>query len=125
MKRFVLWTGGLDLLMGLAAVISTLFATPNASFHLVFVIGGFLMFCGAVLMWASRDLKNRGPVVFWQGLVRLMAVGINLYALRVGVGDSSLYAATVMDSIIGPIYLIGITRLLGIPLHKVFLGRTS
>ena len=125
MKRFVLWTGGLDLLMGLAALVSTLTAGPTAAFHLIFVIGAFLMFCGAVLMWASQDLKHRGPVVFWQGLVRLMAVGINLYALRVGVGDSSLYAATVMDSIIGPIYLIGITRLLGIPLHKVFLGRTS
>ena len=125
MKRFVFWTGGLDLLMGLAAVVSTLFAAPTASFHLVFVIGGFLMFCGAALMWASQDLANRGPVVFWQGLVRLMAVGGNLYAVQAGLADSSLYGATVLDAVIGPIYLIGITRLLGVAPHRVFLGKTS
>ncbi len=43
-------------------------------------LGMFLATAAACPMWASRDLVNRAPIVFWQGLVRLTAVASVLYA---------------------------------------------
>ena len=33
-----------------------------------------MFMAAACHMWASKDMKRRAPVIFWQGLVRLMAV---------------------------------------------------
>ena len=125
LKKFVLVTGVMDILLGLAVSIPVLLAAKTPVFVVSFMLGGFLMFCGAVLMWAAYDLAARGPVVFWQGLLRLLAVGTMLYALSAGLAGSETYFSLVVDSIVGPVYLIGVTRLLGLPPHKIFMGMTA
>lgn len=125
LKKFVLVTGALDILLGLAVSLPMLSAAKTPMFVTSFMTGGFLMFCGAVLMWASYDLVARGPVVFWQGLVRLFAVGAMLYAISAGLAGNETIPFLAMDAIVGPVYLIGITLLLRLPPQKIFLGMTT
>ena len=76
-------------------------------------LGMFLMMAAACLMWASKDMANRAPVIFWQGLVRLTAVCSVLYAVPAGLSQQWEYALVVFDGIIGATYVIGMLRVTG------------
>ena len=65
------------------------------------------------LVWASKDMPNRAPVIFWQGLVRLTAVCSVLYGVQVGLSQPWEYALVAFDGTIGLTYVIGMTRVTG------------
>ncbi len=71
------------------------------------VLGMFLFMAAACLIWASRDLVTRYPIVFWQGLVRLTAAGAILFASVIGISEQSLYFLVAFDGIIGATYVLG------------------
>ena len=71
------------------------------------------MMAAACLMWASQDMANRAPVIFWQGLVRLTAAFSVLYAVPAGLSQQWEYALVAFDGPIALVYVIGMMRVTG------------
>ena len=116
LSKFVYWTGASDFLVGIVVIYGAFssLATEKSvheQFVSLLVLGMFLMMAAACLMWASKDLLNRYPVVFWQGLVRLTAAGAILFSYSTGLSDKSLFFLIFFDGTIGAIYVIGSMKL--------------
>ena len=88
-------------------------------------VGAFLMFAGAALVWATQDMKTRAPIIFWQGLVRLTAVGSILYMIPAGLADTWQYGVVAFDGIIGLVYIVGMMRLTGSGFFGLMLGKSA
>ena len=114
LRPFVFWTGALDFLVGAGAWAGALGNPQAGSFVGFMTLGGFLMMAAACLMWASADISNRYPVIFWQGLVRLTAVCAVLYAVPAGLSQQWEYSLVVFDGVIGLTYVIGSLRVTGL-----------
>lgn len=107
-----------DFLVGLAAwggALQVASATPpqTGSFVPLVTLGAFLMMAAALLMWASANLAERAPVVFWQGLVRLSAVIAVVYAVPAALAENAEYVLILIDLPIGLAYVIGSVRVTG------------
>lgn len=113
LQKFVYITGALDYLVGLGVWAGALLDPQPARFVPFVTLGTFLMMAAACLMWASADMKSRAPVIFWQGLVRLTAVGAILYAVPMGLSEPWEYGVAAFDGAIGLTYVIGMTRVTG------------
>ncbi len=113
LQKFVFITGALDYLVGLGVWIGALSDPQPGVFVANMTLGMFLMMAAACLVWASRDMESRAPVIFWQGLVRLTAVCSVLYAVPAGLSQSWEYALVVFDGSIGLTYVIGMARVTG------------
>lgn len=121
LQKFVYWTGALDVLVALAAWGGAIADPQPGVFVAVMTLGMFLMMAAACLMWASHDLVNRYPVVFWQGMVRLMAATSVLYAVPAGLSQSWEYSLVVFDGTIGLVYIIGAVKVTGLGFMGCFL----
>ena len=86
-------------------------------------LGAFLMMAAACLMWASKDMVNRSPIIFWQGLVRLTAVSAVLYAVPNGLSQTWEYSLVVFDGTIGLVYVLGMMKVTGLSLFGLILCR--
>jgi len=74
------------------------------------LLAGFLGFTCAVLILASRDLRRRASLVYWESLLRYVAAllfipaglfdGIGLIAVPLGLGDLA----------IGLVYIFGLPK---------------
>ena len=124
LQKFVFVTGLLDILIGLATWIAPLTDPQKGTFVAFMTLGAFLMFAGAALMWASKDLATRAPVVFWQGLVRLTAVVSILYAVPAGLSFVWEYAVAAFDGVISLVYIFGTAKHLGVSPMKLLAGQT-
>ena len=113
LQRFVYITGALDLLVGAATWGGALYDPQPGQFVALMTLGTFLMMAAACLMWASKDMVNRAPVIFWQGLVRLTAVSAVIYAVPNGLSQSWEYALVAFDGTIGLTYVIGMIQVTG------------
>jgi hypothetical protein len=114
LQKFVYWTGALDFLVGAGTWAGALADPQPGQFVALMTLGMFLMMAAACLMWASQDMRNRAPVIFWQGLVRLTAVSAVLYAVPAGLSQTWEYALVVFDGTIGLTYVIGMARVTGL-----------
>ncbi len=113
LQRFVYITGALDYLIG-AVVWAQAISDPQPGVFVAnMTLGMFLMMSAACLVWASRDMGHRAPVIFWQGLVRLTAICSVLYAVPAGLSQPWEYALVVFDGSIGLTYVIGMARVTG------------
>ncbi|MCP4003848.1 MAG: hypothetical protein GY725_06595 [bacterium] len=113
LQKFVFITGALDCLVGAGTWAGALAdPQPNQLVPLM-TLGTFLMMAAACLMWASKDMAARAPVIFWQGLVRLTAVCSVIYAVPAGLAESWQYGLVVFDGVIGLVYVVGMTRVTG------------
>lgn len=118
LQKFVYWTGASDFLVGagtLAGAVGVASAAVpiKGQFVPLMTLGMFLIMAAACLMWASKDLLVRYPVVFWQGLVRLTAVAAVIYAVPNGLSEIWEYALILIDGTIGTVYVIGCMRVTG------------
>jgi hypothetical protein len=116
--KFVYWTGALDFLVGAGTMGAALYNAFNApvpgQFTALMTLGMFLWLAAALLMWASRDVAARAPVIVWQGLVRLTACVSILYAVPNGLAQSPYeYAVVPFDGTIGLVYIVGTLRITG------------
>ena len=120
MQRFVFFTGIYNVLLGTIFYIPFLpeFLGVNAPPSLFWMLlpATLAMGLGAMLIYCSRDLANRAPVVLAEGILRL-SVGV-LFVFYGFFGDIGLIAGVVgiIDIVIGIVYLVGIPRALGQPL---------
>ena len=73
---------------------------------LLHLCGLLVLFAGITLILCSRDLKQRGTLVIWEGLLRLgVAVVMGVYGLF-GDGGMRLATAGVGDLVIAVIYFV-------------------
>jgi hypothetical protein len=113
LQKFVYITGALDFLVGAGTWYGALSNPQPGQFVALMTLGTFLMMAAACLMWASQDMENRAPVIFWQGLVRLTAVSSVLYAVPNGLSEQWEYALVAFDGTIGLTYVIGMIKVTG------------
>jgi hypothetical protein len=113
LQKFVYWTGAFDFVVGAATWAGALATPQPGRFVALMTLGTFLMMAAACLMWASRDMAARAPVIFWQGLVRLSAAAAVLYAVPAGLSETWEYALVAFDGPVGLTYVIGMTRVTG------------
>lgn len=125
LRKFVLITGALDIPIGLATIAAALFEARDAHFGALMTCGAFLIFAGAALVWASADLRARAPIVFWQGFVRLTAVGSILYMVPAGLAESWQYAVVAFDGVIALVYIVGTIRFTGMGFAHLMLGKSE
>ena len=88
-------------------------------------LGTFLMMAAGCLTWASHDLSNRAPVVFWQGLVRLSAICAVVYAVPHALSDAWEYALLGIDGPIGLTYVIGAMRTTKRSFVELLMGKSD
>ncbi len=124
LQKFVYWTGALDFLVGAGTWAGALSNPQPGQFVALMTLGMFLMMAAACLMWASQDMLNRSPVIFWQGLVRLTAVSAVLYAVPNGLSETWEYGLVVFDGGIGLTYVLGMMRVTGFSLLQLLVCRT-
>lgn len=125
LQKFVFITGALDFLVGAGTWAGALLNPQPGQFVALMTLGMFLMMAAACLMWASRDMRNRAPVIFWQGLVRLTAVCSVLYAVPNGLSQNWEYALVVFDGTIGITYILGTMKVTGGSFFDLLLCRTG
>lgn len=78
------------------------------------LIAGFLAYTSVTLMYASRDLVRRAPLVYWESLLRYTA---GLVLIPAGLfGDIGSIAAVLGlgDLAIGLVYMFGLPKELGV-----------
>ncbi|MEZ4288943.1 MAG: hypothetical protein R3A47_12590 [Polyangiales bacterium] len=122
-RKFVFITGALDVLIGIGPMVGAISAPAQGTFVSLMTLGAFLMFAGAVLMWATRKLPERAPVVFWQGLVRLTAVFSILYAVPNRLSYTWEYGVAAFDGVVALTYVIGSMRVTGASFFALLFGR--
>jgi hypothetical protein len=125
LRKFVLVTGALDVPIGLATMAAALTQPRDEHFGALMTVGAFLVFAGAALVWATGDLKGRAPIVFWQGFVRLTAVGSILYMVPAGLAESWQYGVVAFDGIIGLVYILGTLQLADSGFFGLMLGKST
>lgn len=112
-KKFVIGTALLNFLFAPMLIVQAVQMSNPANFIYIFTLAGFLIMAASLLVWASRDLVARAPVVFWSAISRLVAVITVLYAVPNGLADPSQYAFVVFDGLVSVIYILGALRVTG------------
>lgn len=125
LQKFVLVTGFLDIPIGLATWAAAVLEPRDNHFGALIACGAFLVFAGAALMWASRDLRLRAPIVFWQAFVRLSAVASILYMVPAGIAEPWQYAVVAFDGTIALVYIVGMMRHTGASFFQLMVGRAG
>jgi hypothetical protein len=118
MKKFVFWTGIYNLLLGLGFLFPTLVRflrvpVPESRVW-VQLPATIVIYLGILLILCSRRLQSRASIVCWEGILRIivffMLVGYGFFG---GLGISMALVG-IVDLIIGLIYVIGLSRSLGV-----------
>ena len=110
LQRFVYITGALDYLVGAGAWYGALSNPQPGQFVSLMTLGMFLMMAAACLVWASKDMEHRAPVIFWQGLVRLTAACSVIYAVPAGLSETWEYGLVAFDGTVALVYIFGMMR---------------
>lgn len=119
MKGFIVWTGVLSALVGAGVqfpAVSSRIVPGVPTGMLLHLFGLVAMFLGVMLVFCARDLKHRGVLVAWEGVLRL--VGGAFLAGFGFFGDSGTAVAVsgLGDFTIGLTYLVLLPRHLGVSL---------
>ena len=130
LQKFIWWTGLSDFLIGAGtwagAIGIAMAAEPvTGQFVPLITLGAFLMMAAALLMWSSHDMSNRAPVFFWQGLVRLAAIGAVLYAVPNMLAESWEDWLLAIDLPIGLVYVFGAMKVTGCSLTQLLACKTG
>lgn len=100
--------GVLNIVVFAPFIILTAIGNPTPeSFSISFALAGFLIMTGALLVWASRNLPERAPVLFWNAVVRAMASFATVYAISINLEDATRYAFVVFDLTAAIILMVG------------------
>ncbi|SNQ44725.1 hypothetical protein [Cellulophaga lytica] len=124
-QKFVLITGILNFPIGIGMMIQAI-SNKNPEILITNAVSGaFILFAGATLIWASKDLKSRIPIVVWNGLVRMAGVLLVLYASTIGNVPKEMLVISAMDFALAIIYVIGSKKITQIPFSKLILGKVK
>lgn len=113
LQKFIYWTGAFDFVIAAGCWYGAISNPAAGYFVSLMTLGMFLAMAAACLMWASKDMVNRSPVIFWQGLVRLTAISAVLYGVPNGLATTPEYALVIFDGTIGLVYILGMMKVTG------------
>jgi hypothetical protein len=117
MSSFVHWSGVYNAGLALLLLFPPLYRALGLNICAPiwgWLIAGFLAFTSAVLILASRDLRRRASLVYWESLLRYAAA---LLLIPAGLfGDLGLIAVPMGlgDLAIGLVYMFGLPKELGL-----------
>lgn len=126
MKSFIIWTGLLSGASGIALqflLVAGHLIPDGAPEILLHVFGLVAVFLGLMLILCSRDLKNRGVLVAWEGVLRVVGGSVIAGFGLLGGSGILLGLAGLGDVAIGLVYLVCLPRHLSISLFDLLLDR--
>lgn len=128
MKAFIICTGLVSGLAGVGLQVPSLnaqlFPAPPPALVLR-VFGLVAIFLGLMLILCSRDLRHRGVLVAWEGVLRLVGGAVIAGYGFIGAYGLLTGLAGLGDFAIGVVYLIFLPRHLGIPTLDLLLDHKS
>jgi len=114
--RLVFWSGIWNIGLGLIVITPPItrflgMETPNPFWPSI--VAALLWYTAAVLVLASRDVKQFASFVYWEAILRFLVVVILIaYGLQyIGVLPAALFAIT--DFAWGAFYVLGLQRVTG------------
>lgn len=122
-SKIVLIAGILNFPIGLGTVYQTISTKTGEDLIHGAVVGLFILFAGAALIWSTKNLNTRAPLIVWNGLVRLINVFIVAYAALGGGVTQMTLTITGMDLMLAIIFTIGTVKVTEIPFSKLVLGK--
>ena len=123
-QKLVFITGLFNFPIGIGLIAQALM-TPNPEILTIqTVLGAFILFAGAALMWASRDIQTRASIIVWNGLVRCVGFASVLFTSTIGDIPTTFIAIAGMDLILAFIYMVGSTKYTGISFFKLLFGKS-
>ena len=123
MKKVVFASGIWNVLLGLLLVSPAFYTCLCIRIPHPFwgwMLTAFLWYTGAVLILASRDLKRRAALVYWESFLRYGAAALFL-SIGYGVVGWSAWVLGATDLAWGMIYMFGLPRALGATHKQLFL----
>jgi hypothetical protein len=126
MTSFVFWSGVYNAGLALFLLFPPLYRALGLNIPAPlwgWLIAGFLGFTSVVLILASRDLRRRASLVYWESLLRYIAA---LLLIPAGLfGDLGLIAVPLGfgDLAIGLVYMFGLPRELAVSHHVLLCDR--
>ena len=124
-QKLVFIVGVFNFPIGIGLIAQALMASNPEVMPIQIAAGAFIFFAGPALMWASRNLQTRAPIVTWNGMVRLCGFLGALYTYTIGGLPTALLAIAASDLILGFIFVIGSSKDTGIPVGKLLLGKSE
>jgi hypothetical protein len=127
MKRFVFWTGIIDVLAGASLQypgIAALLMPSQRTGMLLDLFSLALAFLGIMLIFCSRDLEHRANLVIWDGLLRVAGCTImSGYGVFGNAGIPIVFAG-LFDLAVAMIYFVRLPRHVGIKFVDLLLDRS-
>jgi hypothetical protein len=117
MQKFTFWTGVYNAGLALTLTCPPFYRLLGLNIPTPFwgwLLAGFLAFCAAVLILASRKLRQRAAFLYYESILRYIAA---LLLIPAGLfGDLGLIAAPLglVDLAIGLVYMFGLPKELGV-----------
>jgi len=124
-KKFVQITAIFNFPIAIGIMIPELLSPKPSSFIVTLVLASFLICIGAALLWAVSDLPRRAPIIVWNGLVRLFGFFVVSYAALLGIAPMAFIHISLMDLLAATIYIIGSSKITGIPVMSLILGKSA
>lgn len=129
MRRFIFWTGIYNIVAGGSFYFPTLVSLlgikiPESNFWL-WVPATTFVYLGIVLVLCSRNLAARAPIVYWEGILRI--VGFFVFTIFGFWGDIGLLVGVlgIVELLIGVVYLIGLPKVLNTTAVNLLLDRIA
>ena len=122
-QKIVLITGILNFPIGLMMIVPALLKPNPESLITTVVVGAFIMFAGAALIWSTKDLQTRASIVVWNGLVRGIGVLSVVYTTTIGIVPTEQLVVTGLDFLLFLIYIIGSVKITGISFINLLLAK--
>ena len=124
-KKFVQITAIFNFPIAIGIMIPELLSPKPSSFIVTLVLASFFISIGAALLWAVSDLPRRAPIIVWNGLVRLFGFFVVSYAALLGIAPMAFIPISLMDLLAATIYIIGSSKITGIPVMSLILGKSA
>ncbi len=126
LSPFVFWSGIYNAALAFFLLFPPLYGAVGlnvCSPVWAWLIAGFLGYTSVVLVYSSRDLAGRAPLVYWEAILRFIAALILVPAGLLS--DIGLIAAVLGlgDLAIGLVYVFGLTREFGVSHEDLLLDR--
>ena len=125
MSQFVFWSGAYNAGLALFLLFPPLYRALGLYICAPvwgWLIAGFLAYTSAILIYSSRDLSRRAPLVYWESLLRYAAA---ILVIPAGLfGDIGLIAVVMGlgDLAIGLVYMFGLAKELGVSHYALLSG---
>lgn len=127
LKMFILITGigdaGAGLMMFFPSLVSDLGLAPPVPGFWMYLVGLFLITIGIILVICVMDLEKRAAIVYWDGILRISAFVLFVYAgIFDGLGVPGVLIG-IADLTIGLVYCIGLPKALDAKPVAIMLGK--